>query len=69
MTEPIFDIRSGFIFPTGTDNSAIKIHLEHKIQICNTIQMGNLLLVEDPNVRLTDKEINKLIISERIYLN
>lgn len=69
MTEPIFDIRSGFIFPISTDNSAIKVHIEHKIQICHTIQMGNILLAGDPNVRLTDKEINKLITSERIYLN
>ena len=67
MTEPTFDIVSVFIFPKG--KKAVKVNIEHKIQICETIQMANLSLVGDPEVKLTNQEIQELVISERIYLN
>jgi hypothetical protein len=67
MIEPTFDLNSTFIFPIG--NTISKVNISHKIQICNTIQMGNLLLVGDPDVTLTNEQIQALVISERIYLN
>lgn len=67
MTEPTFDIESAFIFPNG--KRAGRVNIDHKIQICETIQMANLLLVGDPEVRLTNEEIQQLVVCERIYLN
>lgn len=67
MNEPTFEIVSNFIFPTG--KKAREISITHKIQICETIQMGNISLVEDPNVKLTGSDIMELIVCERLYLN
>jgi hypothetical protein len=68
MIEPTFEINSAFIFPMG-GNTITKVTISHKIQICNTIQMGNLLLVRDPEVTLTNEQIQELVISERMHLN
>lgn len=67
MTEPTFNIKSGFIFPKGKNAKIVNIN--HKIQICETIQMANLSLVSDPDIKLTKKQIISFIICEHIHLN